>query len=405
MNGQTFRVLSKEPDENNIDIFTITATQYTESKYKKIEQQSEAYPLPSETATIPGVGQISNLAVTQSQSQGTNVITATWTPPSSVPGLHYEVGLQKSGVWITSTVWGNSTSWENLGYGNYLIRVLALNYASNNGGYVYSSAVAVQNDPYFGEVALLCPFSDLGTTSRTYIEVTKRSVVSAPQSPPPIAATYQLFGQNTVNISTITSSGTTTYNVLTAYDPNYYGTGGSGAGGILSINYNSYTIEFWVYVTSAPPSTNWVIIDRCGQGTYGGGSASIPNYSIQLTPGLNISFSVGRVATAPTSPNINFGIVSSGSITLNTWSHIACVYSTYRTLSIYINGVREATGTTTFDPYDEPGVLQIGYQQNQPLSYSFIGYLSNLRLTQNVARYTGTSFSPPIQPFPTFATF
>jgi len=84
---------------------------------------------------------------------------------------------------------------------------------------------------------------------------------------------------------------------------------------------------------------------------------------------------------------------SSGSISTNTWTHIAYVRSG-STLTFYIGGTSQGTGTAsgTIGRTDQ---IRIG--QHTGTSEDFSGYIDELRLS-NSARYTG-NFTPSTTPF------
>ena len=93
--------------------------------------------------------------------------------------------------------------------------------------------------------------------------------------------------------------------------------------------------------------------------------------------------------------NGTYTLESSIAITLNTWNHIAVVFngSGSNNLKIYVNGVLGATGTfTVISAGGSP--LYIGREGDTPTDSYWIGYISNLRIT-NSALYT-SNFTPSI---------
>jgi hypothetical protein len=88
-------------------------------------------------------------------------------------------------------------------------------------------------------------------------------------------------------------------------------------------------------------------------------------------------------------------------LTLNTWSHLACVREVSGTISLYINGLKQTNtlynGTTVIGDF---GRLVIGGNRDQGLRKKiWNGGIDEVRFTANVARYT-TSFSPLTARFP-----
>ena len=91
-------------------------------------------------------------------------------------------------------------------------------------------------------------------------------------------------------------------------------------------------------------------------------------------------------------------VTSGGTVTLNTWNHIALVRQS-GTLKIYLNGTQVNT------TYNDSGVNYtcgasrpiIGIDGFTGSSNPFTGYISNLRTVKGVAVYTG-AFTPPTSP-------
>jgi hypothetical protein len=88
-------------------------------------------------------------------------------------------------------------------------------------------------------------------------------------------------------------------------------------------------------------------------------------------------------------------ITGTTSPAVDTWHHAALTRSSgdHR---LFLNGVQE--GSTWTNSYNQSNALiEIG--QNPSGSQSFTGYIDDLRITKNVARYTAT-FTPPTAAFP-----
>ena len=88
---------------------------------------------------------------------------------------------------------------------------------------------------------------------------------------------------------------------------------------------------------------------------------------------------------------MNTQLIDSGTLNLNTWNHVAVTRegSVFR---LFVNGTQVDTFTSS--------TVEIGFL-NDPLtvgSYNstgyFNGYLSDVRITKGLARYTA-SFTPP----------
>ena len=138
------------------------------------------------------------------------------------------------------------------------------------------------------------------------------------------------------------------------------------------------TYEAWVYPTAF--TTNHRIMSQQGSNS-----------------GIEIYYdSSGNVAVGYTSSGANAS-VSSSPLSLNTWYHIAVVF-TSGTMTVYFNGVSKTlSGTTTGYNFTSTNPLFVGSYSNTN-QYGIIGYLSNVRIVKGVAVYTG-NFTAPTAPF------
>jgi hypothetical protein len=80
----------------------------------------------------------------------------------------------------------------------------------------------------------------------------------------------------------------------------------------------------------------------------------------------------------------------------NAWVHVAAVKNGTN-LSIYQNGTSVASATQTATITDGGKALLVGWQQGQPASTYWDGYISNYRLVKSTALYT-SNFTPPTAP-------
>ena len=83
---------------------------------------------------------------------------------------------------------------------------------------------------------------------------------------------------------------------------------------------------------------------------------------------------------------------TTATVPLNTWTHLAWVRKGTGTneFSIYINGTAEVSGTMTTS-FNQDGII-IGQQANG--NYDFIGNISNIRIVNGSAVYTGNFTTP-----------
>ena len=148
----------------------------------------------------------------------------------------------------------------------------------------------------------------------------------------------------------------------------------SGTNSQFAFGTGDFTIEMWIYQT-ARSATNGNIYDSRPAGT--GSAAS--HFVIGVGP-------AGEFYAGP------------GTISLNTWYHIA-VCRSGTTLTAYVNGVQVYSVTNTTNWLNGTNRPTIGTDGNVPLSpgYIFNGYISNLRVVNGIAVYTG-NFTPSINP-------
>jgi len=196
---------------------------------------------------------------------------------------------------------------------------------------------------------------------------------------------------NYTTVSSITTSGSNT--LLTVNNPSstipyitsgqtYYGVF-NGTSQYLSspnINFstNNFTIEGWFYPTSIGSYVSFWGTDM--------GSGANPKLAMYIqSGGGNLYVDYGGT--------IVISILASSIITTNAWNHIALVRSgtgTNQTI-LYVNGSAVASGTignlnTVTNPFN------IGYIGESGLTL-FPGYISNFRVVNSKAVYTG-SFTP-----------
>lgn len=147
----------------------------------------------------------------------------------------------------------------------------------------------------------------------------------------------------------------------------------------LIIGTASATIEFWIYPVSVSG------YQRIITATIGGFAAG--QFIIRFNNGTFLAGDSGG-------NNINSGTLP----TINTWNHVAWVGNSGTTQSLYINGTRVGTSTT----YNLTTAIQWvgGYYSVTPAEF-LNGYLQDVRITNGVARYSGTTLTVPTAAFPT----
>jgi hypothetical protein len=155
----------------------------------------------------------------------------------------------------------------------------------------------------------------------------------------------------------------------------------------------SFTVECWFYLTATPPNNN-----------NGTPSAALAIYwSTNLTGNQGFEFNV----TTGSSGSIVFAKAGSGtgifanytSFALNSWYHVAVTYNG-TTGAMYLNGISLPLTTNNWSwtiPSGTP-ILRVGGSVFAGgYNHYFPGYISNMRIVNGTAVYTG-NFTPPTAP-------
>jgi hypothetical protein len=135
----------------------------------------------------------------------------------------------------------------------------------------------------------------------------------------------------------------------------------------------SFTIEFWIYLTAyGNPSSP--ICTGIANGATG--------YRVDISNTGTVTWMSNGVGTAATS-----------SVSLNTWTHFAFVWDGSR-IYLYKNGTLANTGGTTTSWTNTSDQLNIGKAGISSFEYPITGYIDDFRITTGVARYL-SNFTPP----------
>jgi hypothetical protein len=155
----------------------------------------------------------------------------------------------------------------------------------------------------------------------------------------------------------------------------------------INPNNADLTVECWLYLNAYPSNRAIIATNYTGTTT-----------ATQLNTFIFLILSTGALSA--------FGALDGGATTaiipLNTWVHVAFVYThSNQTRIAYLNGVAGAaysaenlTNTLTPNVFigGSSGATNIG-------TWWLNGYIDDLRITKGVARYTA-NFTPPTAPFP-----
>jgi len=184
--------------------------------------------------------------------------------------------------------------------------------------------------------------------------------------------------------------GDTKPNNFNPYSAGYYSNYFDGTGDYLDLpasslwdfGLNNFTVEAWVYPTSA--QTQLTIVTNY--------HSSISTWFFGITSTLtNLSFQ-----------NSSYAVDASFAFSINTWYHIAAVKNG-TILTLYINGNAIASGNWTYNHTNNGQLLRIGVTYStfsSTFSGYWYGYISNLRVVNGDAAYTG-NFTPPTAPLTT----
>lgn len=213
------------------------------------------------------------------------------------------------------------------------------------------------------------------------------------------AGTYTVSASQTVSSTTITSTGfPITRNPLTGpnaptqgtFSPfsqtgwgNYFDGSGdylsTSASAISSVGANNFSFECFVYCTRQTNTYAQGLI------SYGisGDTAGTSYISFQLDSSGYLVVAYATVAS--------FALTDTALFPLNQWVH-AVVCRSGSTLSLFVNGTRKATTSTSATVGSTGNVLNIGSQwyANDPLR-QLQGYISNARILNGTSAYDATS--------------
>ena len=151
----------------------------------------------------------------------------------------------------------------------------------------------------------------------------------------------------------------------------------SAPSGISPSGTDDFTVEYWIYVPSAP--SNYTVL--FANATSGG---------LAMTVHSDGTIRYGKSL-------IGVDGSSSNTINFDAWNHIVLTRES-GTVYIFINGSQgySASNTSSYNA----GILVIGADGNYS-SFPYTGYIDEFRITKGIARYT-SNFSVPTAAFPAF---
>jgi len=144
----------------------------------------------------------------------------------------------------------------------------------------------------------------------------------------------------------------------------------------LHIGSGDFTIEMWLRAAAVDTSANQTLmLRRSVVGARG------------LVININTSSKLGFVAGDSSTGAWEISFNSTSDLSANTWHHIAIVRSG-NNFYLYLDGTREATASSSATIADDTSDLIIG--TNEAGTGDFSGYISDLRITKGLARYTAS---------------
>ena len=309
-----------------------------------------------------GNGGLGFYTYSQSYAITTSILLNTWTHIALVHNGTTST-LYKNGVSVGSaaTTWSASTSDLHIG------SLMSGPYSYYFNGYISSLRIVKGTAGYTSNFTV--PTSPLTNITNTSLLLhTQPAVIDSSEKNPVIYTEG-----NSAMITSVKKYGT----------GSLYFDGGSRVETLVSDSFtfrmSPFTFETWIYPTSVPVEA--VVY---GQAPYGN------NYfMVSLATDRKIRFWSNSVP-----------FTSTTTIPLSTWTHVAVVREGAGTdqTKLYLNGVMNLSGTCSTDYINQTSSGYnpvLGGYKHDP-NYNFRGYIDDLRITKNLARYT-SNFTPPTQ--------
>lgn len=233
------------------------------------------------------------------------------------------------------------------------------------------------SDPNFNNVSLLIHATgDNGST--TFTDSSNNRLTLTGNNGLAISSEQTLFGNNSIRFN-----GTTQYLTVAADSTLSFGTG-------------DYTVEFWIYSSTRHSGTPYSRVIETNQIFTTPG-----DFKIWLTGSdANGQFGGSNNAIEHAEQD-NDGVIVSSPFPLNQWNHVAVTRNS-GTGRIFLNGVLQDTQADGAD-YNQAGLpgrgFVIGYRPYFENNTYFNGFLSEIRITTGLARYTA-DFNVPTTVFP-----
>jgi hypothetical protein len=145
---------------------------------------------------------------------------------------------------------------------------------------------------------------------------------------------------------------------------------------------NDFTAEAWIYLASFAGDPSWWTQAVSGTNYFicGVNPSGLPFFTFGLGGGGTTVYGPGIIA--------------------GTWNHVAIVRVS-GVATVYLNGIGGAPVSCATNFSDTTLVPTIGSYAHNASQLVYNGFIDELRITKNIARYTA-NFTPPTAPFPDF---
>jgi hypothetical protein len=284
-------------------------------------------------------------------------------------GTTNEIKIYKNGVQIGTTI---SYNYNYSGSGNYKIGV-------NRGGTTYFHGHVTDVRLVVGTKLYTSTFtpptSPLTAVTNTEILLkgTNAGIIDKSQTGKSIALKGNVKSSTTAYkylTSSMAFDGTGDYIDIPVEDQFGFGTG-------------DFTVEFWFNYTGTMGTRPMQL------GTGVNGSSHYSGWAVRIESGNSLQFE--RYSGGHT--NYTFGTFSSSA---GNWHHLA-ITRAGTTLRGFIDGTQigsDLTSSLSFDAHNTTDPLRIGWGYDGRGNFYWNGYMSDVRLTKGLARYTA-AFTPP----------
>lgn len=312
-----------------------------------------------------------------------NIISTTSSTSTTTGALKVAGGAGIQGNVFAEAVYTNSYFYAN---GTALSGTIgftgsAVTGFSGSTGYTGSASPGGSGDQYINSVSLLLHFDGTNGATRTYDSSVEKVPITF-GSAASLSSTQAKFG--TTSLATTTSSNSSVYTTsVTSNGPLDLSTGNP-----------NWTVEAWAYPTALPSGTNEFngFVLFWGPAGFAAGFSQI-GLLLQSGGKWAGQFNSNNTATGDTV------IVSSANATLNSWTHLALSRSG-NTAYFFVNGVLQNTSNNIANGINfSTNGWQMGQGTNN--TYKFSGYIDDVRITKNIARYT-SNFTPDNAAFPEY---